>query len=185
MKTALLLAALAVSSFAAQPQSFYDLTAKGNNGKTVALSQYKGKVALVANTASKCGFTPQYKQLQALYEKYKDRGLVVLGFPSNDFLHQEPGSDPEIKKFCEVNYGVTFPLFAKDHVKGERTQPVFKFLKASEAGSKDGEIGWNFTKFLVDKDGRVAARFSSRVKPDAPEVIEKLEALLAEKPAKS
>ena len=194
MKTALLLAALAVPSFAASkpsskpeaaPQSLYDMTAKGNDGKPVALSRYKGKVALVANTASKCGFTPQYKQLQALYDKYKDRGLVVLGFPSNDFLRQEPGTDAEIKKFCEVNYGVTFPLFAKDHVKGEETQPVFRFLKASEAGSKDGEIGWNFTKFLVDKDGRVAARFSSKVKPDAPEVIEKLEALLAEKPAKS
>lgn len=185
MKTALLLAALAVSSFAAQPQSLYDMTAKGNNGKAVPLSQYKGKVTLVANTASKCGYTPQYKQLQALYEKYKDRGLVVLGFPSNDFLYQEPGNDTEIKKFCEINYGVTFPLFAKDHVKGDQTQPVFKFLKSSEAGGKDGEIGWNFTKFLVGKDGRVAARFPSKVKPDAPEVIEKLEALLAEKPAKS
>jgi glutathione peroxidase len=162
-----------------QPQSLYEMKARSIDGKPVSLSSYKGKVAIVANTASKCGFTPQYKQLQAVYEKYKDRGLVVLGFPSNDFLSQEPASDPEIKKFCELNYGVTFPLFAKDHVKGKETQPVFRYLKDSPVGKKDGEIGWNFTKFLVDQDGRVAARFATKVKPDAPEVTAKIEELLA------
>ena len=167
---------------AAAPQSLYELQAKSIDGKPVSLSQYKGKVALVANTASKCGFTPQYKQLQGAYEKYQDRGFVVLGFPSNDFLHQEPAADPEIKKFCEVNYGVTFPLFTKDHVKGQETQPVFRFLKDSPAGKADGEIGWNFTKFLVDRDGKVVARFSSKVKPDAPEVTAKIEELLGAVP---
>jgi glutathione peroxidase len=176
MKTALLL--LAAAAFAASPKSLYDMSAKSIDGKTVELSQYKGKVVLVVNTASKCGFTPQYKQLQALYDQYKGKGLVVLGFPSNDFLSQEPGTDPEIKKFCEVNYGVNFPLFAKDHVKGKETQPVFQFLKESPVGSKDGEISWNCNKFLVDKDGQVVARYGSRTKPDAAPVVAKLEELL-------
>ena len=160
------------------PESLYSMEAHANNGKTVSLSRYKGKVALVVNTASRCGFTPQYKGLQALQDKYGKRGLIVLGFPSNDFHSQEPGTDKEIKNFCEINYGVTFPLFAKDHVTGKETQPVFKFLKASPAGGKDGEIGWNFTKFIVDKDGRVAARFPTKTDPSAPQVTAKIEELL-------
>lgn len=161
-----------------QPESLYEMKATSIDGKPVALSQYKGKVALVVNTASKCGFTPQYKGLQALYDKYAKDGLVVLGFPSNDFMHQEPGTNQEIVKFCQIHYGVTFPLFEKNHVKGGETQPVFKYLKASPAGSKDGEIGWNFTKFLVDQDGKVAARFSTRTDPQDAKVTAKIEELL-------
>jgi len=182
MKTIFLLAALLSPAIAAEPDSLYALKATSIEGKDVALSQYKGKVALVVNTASKCGFTPQYKGLQALYEKYSKDGLVVLGFPSNDFMHQEPGTNDEIVKFCQLHYGVTFPLFEKNPVKGDKTQPVFKFLKASEVGAKDGEIGWNFTKFLVDKNGRVAARYSSKVDPLSADVTAKIESLL--KPAK-
>lgn len=166
---------------AAKDAGLYDLKAVSLDGKPVKLSVYKGKVALVVNTASKCGFTPQYEGLQRLYEKYKDRGFVVLGFPSNDFMGQEPGSAQEIKKFCQINYGVTFPLFEKGPVKGKAAQPVFKFLKASEAGGKDGEIGWNFTKFLVDGQGQVVARWGSWTKPESEEIVSRLEALLPKK----
>jgi glutathione peroxidase len=177
---ALLPLLLAAVSFAgsSEPASLYKLKAKSIDGKPVALAKYRGKVALVVNTASKCGYTPQYKQLQALYDRYQKEGFVVLGFPSNDFHSQEPAENPEIKKFCEVNYGVSFPLFEKAPVTGAQTQPVFRFLKDSPVGSKDGEIGWNFTKFLVDKDGRVAARFPSKIKPDDPQVVSELERLL-------
>ena len=161
-----------------EADSLYAMKAVAIDGKEVALSQYKGKVALVVNTASKCGFTPQYKGLQALYDKYSKDGLVVLGFPSNDFLSQEPGTNDEIHKFCELNYGVKFPLFEKNDAKGNQTQPVFKFLKASPVGAKDGEIGWNFTKFLVDKDGKVAARFSTKTDPESENVTAKIEELL-------
>lgn len=165
--------------FAAEPaDSLYAMKARSIAGKAVPLSKFKGKVALVVNTASQCGFTPQYKGLQALYDRYSKQGLTVLGFPSNDFRNQEPGTDKDIQKFCELNYGVTFPLFKKDHVKGEQTQPVFRFLKASRVGRKDGEIGWNFTKFLVGRDGRVAARFATNVEPLSPEVTAKVEELL-------
>lgn len=181
IQTALLVlsAALSQADSAVPPENFYSLEAVSNEGKAAPLSAYRGMVSLVVNTASKCGLTPQYKALQALQEKYGPKGFSVLAFPSNDFLGQEPGADPEIKKFCEVNYGVTFPLFAKDRVKGKKTQPVFKFLKDSPVGSKDGEIGWNFTKFLIARDGTVAARFGPRTKPDSPEVLAKIEELLA------
>jgi glutathione peroxidase len=172
---ALLLPALALAK---EPDSLYAMKAKSLAGKTVKLSTFKGKVALVVNVASKCGFTPQYKGLEALYEKYSKDGFVVLGFPSNDFHSQEPGADADISKFCELNYGVKFPMFTKDHVTGEQTQPVYKFLKASPVGAKDGEIGWNFTKFLVGKDGRVAARFSSLTDPLSSKVTAKIEELL-------
>lgn len=185
MKTRALLAALilapcaiALSQEDPLPDNIYALQAKSIDGKSVSLEQYKGKVALIVNTASKCGFTPQYKALQALYDKYKDSGFVVLGFPSNDFLRQEPGGNAEIKKFCELRYGVTFPLFEKGPVKGKDTQPVFKHLKSTPIGGKDGEIGWNFTKFLIDQDGRVAARFGSMTKPDSAKITSKIEALL-------
>lgn len=159
-------------------ESLYAMKAKSIGGKEVKLSKFKGKVTLVVNTASKCGFTPQYKGLQALYDRYSKQGFTVLGFPSNDFRGQEPGTDSEVKKFCELNYGVTFPLFKKDSVTGEQTQPIFQFLKASPVGGKDGEIGWNFTKFLVDKNGQVAARFSTKVDPLSPEVTARIEELL-------
>lgn len=180
MRTLALIALLAAPARAAE--DFYRLNARSIDGRDVALSAYRGQVALVVNTASKCGFTPQYKQLEALYEKYKDRGFVVLGFPSNDFHSQEPAANPEIKKFCELKYGVKFPLFEKAPVTGGATQPVFKFLKASEAGKADGEIGWNFTKFLIARDGRVAARFSTKIKPDDERVVAKIEELLKQRP---
>jgi glutathione peroxidase len=175
----LLVAALAA---AAPPASLYELTAKTIDGKKASLSSYKGRVALIVNTASKCGYTPQYKALQAVHDRYAARGFTVLGFPSNDLMGQEPGTNAEIKNFCALNYGVSFPLFEKAPVTGKLTQPVFRFLKDSSAGSANGEIGWNFTKFLVDRDGRVAARFSTRTAPDDPQVTAKIEELLAKKP---
>jgi glutathione peroxidase len=166
----------------AAPAGLYGLTARSIEGQDVPLSRYKGQVLLIVNTASKCGYTPQYKALQAVHDRYAARGFSVLGFPSNDFLWQEPGKDAEIKKFCELRYGVTFPLFTKDHVKGKKTQPVFQWLKASPVGAQGGEIGWNFTKFVVGRDGRVVARFPSKVTPDDPQVIRALEDQLSAKP---
>ena len=153
----------------------YDLSATLNDGKEKKLSAYKGKVLLIVNTASKCGFTPQYQGLQALYAKYNDRGFELLAFPCDQFGHQEPGSDNEIKTFCETNYGVDFPLFAKIDVNGNDEHPVFKFLKSEKGGLLGDSIKWNFTKFLVDATGKVVGRFGSGVTPESlkPE-IEKL-----------
>lgn len=179
--------------------NIYDFTVKTISGKEKALSDYKGKVLLIANTASKCGFTPQYEELEKLYETYKDKGLVVLGFPSNQFASQDPGSNDEIQSFCKVNYGVTFPLFEKNDVRGESAQPLFKYL-TSRKGFKgfnrkhpiaeglmkvlkeefpeflegDG-IKWNFTKFLIDREGNVVDRYEPTTTPleIAPD-IEKL-----------
>jgi glutathione peroxidase len=134
---------------------------------------------LVVNTASECGYTPQYAGLEKLYQKYKDRGFVIAAFPSNDFGKQEPGSDQEIKAFCERQYKTTFDLYSKIPVKGEAKDPLYKFL-TSQPGAT-GEIEWNFTKFLVDKDGRVVARFPSKVTPEAPELTSKLESILPKK----
>jgi glutathione peroxidase len=181
MKTAFAFFLVFLASPARAGDSVYGLTAKSIDGRDVELSRYAGKVSLIVNTASKCGYTPQFKGLEELYKKYKDRGFVVLGFPSNDFLYQDPGTNAEIKDFCLKNYGVTFPMFEKNHVKGKKTQLVFKVLKASEAGSKDGEIGWNFTKFLVGRDGRVAARYPSKVKPEDEVLVAKIEELLKSK----
>lgn len=140
---------------------------KNIDGEEVDLSIYKGKTVLIVNVASKCGFTPQYKGLEELYEKYQDRGFVILGFPSNDFLWQEPGSDQEIKKFCEVNYKVKFPLFSKIKVKkGKNQAELYKYLTSSETNPGfDGEIEWNFQKFLVNKEGKVVKRYSPRITP--------------------
>jgi len=155
--------------------TLYDLTAKRNNGRNQQLEDYKGKVLLIVNTASKCGFTPQYQGLQELYAKYKDRGFAVLGFPCDQFGHQEPGTDSEIKSFCETNYGVSFPLFAKIDVNGPNTHPVFEFLKGQKGGLLTDNIKWNFTKFLVDKKGKVVDRFAPMTTPAAIESqIEKL-----------
>jgi glutathione peroxidase len=145
--------------------SLYDLTVNNIDGKSVPLSVYKGKVTLVVNTASECGFTPQYAGLEKLYEDYKDKGFVILGFPSNDFGAQEPGSAEQIKKFCEVNYHVHFPLFEKVKTKGEGQAPVYAFLT-----EKNGEPKWNFHKYLVGKDGKVLAAFPSKVTPESPEL---------------
>jgi glutathione peroxidase len=146
--------------------SVYDFAAKLNNGHEQSLAEYKGKVLLIVNTASKCGFTPQYKGLQELYGKYHDRGLEVLGFPCDQFGHQEPGNDDEIKSFCEVNYGVSFPLFSKIEVNGNAAHPLYKFLKDEKGGLLGDAIKWNFTKFLVDKQGKVVERFAPTTTPE-------------------
>ena len=149
--------------------TLYDYTVDDIHGKPVKLDRYKGKVVLVVNTASKCGFTPQYKGLEALYQKYHGKGLEVLGFPCNQFGAQEPGSEAEIEQFCEINYGVTFPMFAKVDVNGKNTAPVYEYLKAAKPGLLGSEaIKWNFTKFLVDRGGKVVARFAPN---DTPESI--------------
>jgi glutathione peroxidase len=144
----------------------YDFSVKDIHGKAVSLDRYKGKVLLIVNTASKCGFTPQYKGLEALWQKYRGRGLEVLGFPCNQFGAQEPGTEDEIASFCEVNYGVTFPLFAKVDVNGDGAAPLFRHLKAAKPGLLGTEaIKWNFTKFLVDRGGEVVARFAPNDEP--------------------
>ena len=155
--------------------SLYDFSATLNNGKETKLKQYEGKVLLIVNTASKCGFTPQYQGLQELYERYKDRGFTVLAFPCDQFGHQEPGNDKEIQSFCETNYGVGFPLFSKIEVNGPNTHPVFKYLKSEKGGLLGDGIKWNFTKFLVDREGNVIDRFAPQTTPVriAPD-IEKL-----------
>ena len=145
----------------------YEFSAKTIDGKSRKLGDYKGKVLLVVNTASQCGFTPQYKGLEAIYQKYKGQGFAVLGFPSNQFGQQEPGNDTEIAEFCEMNYGVSFPLFSKIDVNGEQAHPLFKFLTSSKPGLLGSEgIKWNFTKFLVGKDGQVIARYAPTTKPE-------------------
>jgi glutathione peroxidase len=143
-----------------------DFSAKLNNGTDQSLAAYNGKVLLVVNTASQCGFTPQYKGLQELYAKYGDRGLEVLGFPCDQFGHQEPGNDEEIKSFCELNYGVSFPLFSKIEVNGDNADPLYKFLKKEKGGLLGDAIKWNFTKFLVDKQGTVVERFAPTTTPE-------------------
>jgi glutathione peroxidase len=145
----------------------YDFSAKSIDGKNRKLSDYKGKVLLVVNTASKCGFTPQYKGLEQVYKKYKDKGFVVLGFPSNQFGEQEPGPDTEIAEFCEMNFGVTFPLFSKIDVNGDNAHALFKYLTSEKKGLLGSEaIKWNFTKFLVGKDGKVIDRYAPTTKPE-------------------
>jgi len=146
--------------------SFYDYSAKLNDGKVKKLKDFRGKVVLVVNTASQCGFTPQYKGLQELYAKYKDRGFAVLGFPCDQFGHQEPADDEEIKSFCEMNYGVDFPLFSKIEVNGEDAHPLYKFLKNEKGGLLGDAIKWNFTKFLIDKEGKVVERYAPMTTPD-------------------
>ena len=147
---------------------FHTLSAVTIDGATLAMSEFKGKVLLVVNTASKCGFTPQYKGLEALYEEYAERGLVVLGFPCNQFGKQEPDDEVAIAEFCDTQYGVTFPMFAKVEVNGEGAHPIFTLLKSAAPGILGSEsIKWNFTKFLVDKQGKVVARFAPKDKPEA------------------
>ncbi|HRG02675.1 MAG TPA: glutathione peroxidase [Paludibacteraceae bacterium] len=146
-------------------QTFYDFSALNMQGKEIKLSDYKGKIVLVVNTASKCGFTPQFAGLEELYKKYSSRGFVVLGFPSNQFANQDPGSNEEILEFCKANYGVTFPMFEKIDVNGENAHPVYTYLKNSVPNAEPEKIKWNFTKFLIGKDGKTLKRYESRVKP--------------------
>ncbi|WP_426571148.1 glutathione peroxidase [Aquihabitans sp. McL0605] len=146
--------------------SLHDFSATSIGGTETDLSQYKGKAVLVVNTASKCGFTPQYKGLEELYEKYGDDGLVVLGFPCDQFGHQEPGDEEEIESFCELNYGVKFPMFAKVDVNGADAHPLYKWLRTQKGGLLGDKIKWNFTKFLVDPEGNVVKRYPSITKPE-------------------
>jgi len=156
--------------------NFYEFSAKSIDGSEQPLEAYKGKVVLVVNVASKCGFTPQYTGLEAVYKKYKDQGLAVLGFPCDQFGHQEPGDENEIKQFCSLTYDVSFPMFAKIKVNGDDAHPVYKWLKSSAPGLLGTEgIKWNFTKFLIGKDGQVVKRYGSIDKPeDIAKDIEKL-----------
>lgn len=147
-------------------ENFYSFDALSLGGAKVSMSDYAGKVVLVVNTASKCGFTPQYAGLEALYERYRDRGLVILGFPCNQFGGQEPGTEKEIEQGCLVNYGVTFPMFAKVDVNGPNAHPLFDYLKSVCRGCFGRPIKWNFTKFLIDRDGVPVGRFSSFVTPE-------------------
>lgn len=143
-----------------------DFNATDIDGKDVSLADYQGKVVIVVNTASKCGFTPQYEGLESTYKKYADQGLVILGFPCDQFGHQEPGTETDIKGFCDVNYGVTFPLFAKIDVNGVDAAPLFKWLRSERGGVLGDKIKWNFTKFLVGRDGLPVKRFGSTTKPE-------------------
>ncbi len=167
--------------FTAVPQkTVHDFTVKNIDGKNVSLSAYKGKVLLIVNVASLCGNTPQYKDIEALYKKYKDKGLVVLGFPANNFMGQEPGSDKEIKEFCTREYAVTFPMFSKVSVKGKDIAPLFSYLtQKSENGVADAPVTWNFQKFLVGKDGQLISSVSPRTSVSDAAVLKQIEAALA------
>lgn len=148
-------------------QDFYSFSVKKSDGSEQSMADYKGKVVMVVNVASKCGFTPQYEGLEALYEKYKDQGLMIVGFPSNQFGSQEPGSNEEIQSFCKLNYGVTFPVMAKVDVNGDKADPLYQWLKSSAPGLLGTEaIKWNFTKFLIGKDGKIIDRYAPQTKPE-------------------
>lgn len=162
-------------------KSVYDFDVKSINGKTEKMSAHKGKVLLIVNTASGCGFTPQFKGLQEVYSKYKSKGLVVLGFPSNDFGGQEPKSNKEIKDFCELNYKVDFPLYAKVPVKGADKIPLFRYLTETAGKEFKREIDWNFEKFLVNRRGQLTARFKPSTEPASKELTDRIELLLNEK----
>jgi glutathione peroxidase len=159
--------------------SIYDFTLKDIDHKEVNLGQYRGKVVLVVNVASRCGYTPQYEGLQKVYLKYKDRGFVILGFPANNFMAQEPGTDEEIKTFCSTKYNVTFPIFSKISVKGDDIHPLYKFLTSKETNPDfGGDIKWNFSKFLLDKNGKIIARFEPKVTPESDPMIQAIEKAL-------
>ncbi|RCW73068.1 glutathione peroxidase [Saliterribacillus persicus] len=149
--------------------SVYDYTVKTIKGDEESLENYKGKVLLIVNTASKCGFTPQYKGLQNLYEKYGSEDFEVLGFPCNQFMNQEPGSNETIQEFCEMNYGVSFPIFEKIDVRGKNAHPLFQYLIKEAPGIVSDNIKWNFTKFLIDQEGNVLARFAPKTEPESIE----------------
>jgi glutathione peroxidase len=174
---------LAAAAFAAPPadaKSVYDFTLKSIDGQPTPLSEYHGKVLLLVNVASKCGFTPQYTALESIYEKYKSRGLVIVGIPANNFMGQEPGTNEEIKTFCSKKYNVSFPMMSKLSVKGDDKTPLYQFLTSKTADPKfSGEIKWNFTKFLFDRNGNPVARFEPATTPDSPEVTAAIEAALA------
>jgi len=167
---------MTASSFAAS--NLYNFTLASIDGKPMPLADFKGKVILLVNVASQCGYTPQYTALEAMYNKYKDQGFVILGFPANNFGQQEPGTNEEIKTFCSRKYSVTFPLYSKISVKGSDQAPLYQYLTKDADPSHTGDIKWNFTKFLVDRDGHVVQRFEPAVTPDSAEVTSAIEKLL-------
>ncbi len=178
---ALLMGSLCLMQMAmASASSLYEIPLKDIDGKATSLKAHEGQVLLLVNVASKCGYTPQYKGLESLHLQFKDRGFTVLGFPCNDFGAQEPGSNDEIKSFCSANYGVTFPLFDKVHVKGPDQHPLFAALTGDES-PLPGEIKWNFSKFLIGRDGKLVRRFESKVAPDSPELVQAIKAALEKK----
>ena len=177
-RTLTMLALSAAVMFAAS--SVHDFTLNSIDGKPSPLADYKGKVVLLVNVASKCGYTPQYAGLEKLYEQYKDKGFVIIGVPANNFGGQEPGTNEEIKTFCSRTYNVSFPMMSKVSVKGEDKTPLYQYLTDASANAQTGgEIKWNFTKFLVDKNGKVIARFESKVTPSSPELVSAVEKALA------
>jgi glutathione peroxidase len=175
-----LVVSLCALTAAAEPHSIYDFTMRSIDHQNVSLKDFSGKVVLLVNVASKCGFTPQYAGLEALYQKYKDRGLVIVGIPANNFAAQEPGTNAEIKKFCSNKYNVSFPMMSKVSVKGDDKTPLYSFLTDKSTDPKfAGDIKWNFTKFLFDRSGKPIARFEPNVTPDSPQVTSAIEAALA------
>jgi glutathione peroxidase len=163
-------------------KSVYEFTMKDIDGNDVKLNQYKGDVVMIVNTASKCGYTPQYEGLEKIYEKYKDKGFVILGFPANNFMGQEPGTEKEIKEFCTLKYHVSFPMFSKISVKGEDQHPLYTFLTNKQSDPEfAGDITWNFNKFLVDRSGKIVARFSSKDTPESDAITAAIDKYLAQK----
>ena len=168
----MLMAMVCTVSLQAQEKSFYDFTVKTIDGKEFPLSQLKGKKVLVVNVASKCGLTPQYAKLEELYEKYKDKNFVILGFPANNFLGQEPGTNNEIAQFCSLNYGVTFPMMEKISVKGKDIAPLYQWLTKKELnGKEDASVQWNFQKFMIDENGQWAGVVSPKESPFSEEIV--------------
>jgi glutathione peroxidase len=172
---------LACASLSAEPKSIYEFTMNSIDGQSVSLKSFQGKVVLLVNVASKCGFTPQYAALEAVYEKYNSRGLVIVGIPANNFMSQEPGTNEEIKKFCSTKYNVTFPMMAKISVKGDDQTPLYTFLTGKATDPQfAGDIKWNFTKFLFDRNGNPVARFEPAVTPDSAQVTAAIESALGQ-----
>jgi len=180
MKTSVIVAVLLSACSLMAETKLQDISLKDIDGKATSLKKYDGKVLLVVNVASQCGLTPQYKALEALHQKYKDKGFTVLGFPCNDFGSQEPGTNEEIKQFCSSKYNVSFPMFDKLHVKGTEQHPLYTALSGKDSPFP-GDVKWNFGKFLIGRDGRIIKRFEPKVTPDSPEVTQAIEAAITEK----
>lgn len=182
LSIALLLGAFSTMASAEEHECALNFKAKTIDGETVDLEDYEGSVVLIVNVASRCGLTPQYAGLQQMYEKYKDKGFVILGFPCNQFAGQEPGSDADIKEFCSSKYSVSFPMFSKIDVNGEDAAPIYKYLTSKDTKpTGKGEISWNFEKFLVDREGQLINRFAPRTKPSDEDLVKAVEAELAKK----
>lgn len=177
----ILMLCFAATAFAAGANSVYHFTMRSIDGQSVNLKSYKGKVVMIVNVASRCGYTPQYAGLESLYEKYKDKGFVIVGVPANNFAQQEPGTDAEIKKFCSTKYNVSFPMMSKVSVKGDDKTPLYQYLTSTtEDPQFGGDIKWNFTKFLVSRNGQLVARFEPATTPDSPEVRAAIESALGQ-----